>query len=80
MGCIERNKRVGEMGMTKFDFMISYLASKGVKMVVKTIYENGVPSGKQLMTKLVVSKEGQFYRVNGKIISGNMAKELMRMA
>jgi len=66
--------------MTNFEHMISYLASKGVKMVVKTSYENGVPAGKSLMTKLTVSKTDKFYRVNGQVVSGNMAKALMRMS
>lgn len=66
--------------MTAFDHMISYLASKGVKMVVKTEYVNGVPAGKKLLTKLTVTKTDQFYRVNGKVVSAGMAKELMRMA
>lgn len=66
--------------MTAFDHMISYLASKGVKMIVKTEYVNGVPAGKKLLTKLTVTKTDQFYRVNGKVVSAGMAKELMRMA
>lgn len=66
--------------MTSFDHMISYLASKGVKMIVKTEYVNGVPAGKKLLTKLTVTKTDKFYRVNGKVISSGMAKELMRMA
>lgn len=66
--------------MTKFENMISYLAAKGVKLVVKTNYVDGKPTGRVLLTKLVLSKADQFYRVNGKIVSGGMAKELMRMA
>lgn len=66
--------------MTKFEHMISYLAAKGVKMIVKTNYVDGKPAGKVLMTKLVVSKTDKFYRVNGQVVSGNMAKALMRMA
>jgi hypothetical protein len=66
--------------MTNFEHIISYLASKGVKLVVKTNYENGVPGSKTLLTKLVVSKTDRFYRVNGQIVSGNMAKALMRAA
>lgn len=66
--------------MTRFDHMISYLASKGVKMVVKTEYVNGVAAGRKLMTKLTVTKSHRFYRVNGKVVSSGMAKELMRMA
>jgi hypothetical protein len=66
--------------MTAFDHMISYLASKGVKMIVKTEYVNGVPAGKKLLTKLTITKTDQFYRVNGKVVSSGMAKELMRMA
>lgn len=66
--------------MTNFDHMIFYLESKGVKMIVKTNYENGVPAGKALMTKLSVSKTDKFFRVNGKIVSHGMAKELIRMA
>lgn len=66
--------------MTRFDHMISYLAHKGVKMIVKTDYVDGVPAGKKLLTKLTITKTDKFYRVNGKIISGGMAKELMRMA
>lgn len=66
--------------MTNFEHMISYLASKGVQMIVKTTYENGKPAGKELMTKLSVTKVDQFYRVNGKIVSGGMAKQLIRMA
>jgi len=65
--------------MTRFDHMISYLASKGVQMIVKTEYVNGVPAGKKLMTKLTVTKTDQFYRVNGKVVSSGMVKELMRM-
>ena len=65
--------------MTNFDHMISYLASKGVKMVVKTEYVNGVAAGKKLITKLVITKKDQFYRVNDKIVSAGMAKQLMRM-
>lgn len=66
--------------MTRFEHMISYLASKGVAMIVKTEYVDGVPAGKKLLTKLTVTKKDQFYRVNGKIVSSGMAKELMRMA
>lgn len=66
--------------MTRFDHMISYLAHKGVKMVVKTEYVDGVPAGKKLLTKLTITKADKFYRVNGAIISTGMAKELMRMA
>ena len=66
--------------MGRFEHMISYLASKGVKMVVKTDYIDGKPAGKKLLTKLDVSKEDKFYRVNGCIVSGGMAKELVRMA
>lgn len=65
---------------SKFDYMISYLASKGVKMIVKTEYANGIPAGKKLVTKLTISKTDKFFRVNGKIVSIGMAKELMRMA
>lgn len=66
--------------MTRFDHMISYLAAKGVQMVVKTEYVNGVAAGRKLMTKLTVTKSDRFYRVNGKVVSSGMAKELMRMA
>ncbi len=69
-----------EIEMSRFEHMISYLASKGVKMVVKTDYVDGKPAGKKLITKLVISKTDKFYRVNGCIVSGGMAKELMRMA
>lgn len=65
--------------MTNFDHMTSYLATKGVKMIVKTSYEDGKPAGKKLLTKLTVTKNDKFYRVNGCIVSGGMAKELMRM-
>jgi hypothetical protein len=65
--------------MTRFDHMISYLASKDVQMIVKTEYVNGVPAGKKLMTKLTVTKTDQFYRVNGKVVSSGMVKELIRM-
>lgn len=73
------NQKMKNGNYENFDHMISYLASKGVKMIVKTNYENGVPNGKALMTKLSVSKTGKFYRVNGKIVSHGMAKELIRM-
>ena len=66
--------------MTAFDHMISYLASKGVKMIIKTEYVNGVPAGKKLLTKLIITKTDRFYRVNGKVVSAGMAKELMRIA
>ena len=66
--------------MTNFEHMINYLASKGVKLIVKTEYKDNKPVSKSLMTKLTLTKEDKFYRVNGKIISGNMAKSLMRMA
>ena len=66
--------------MTNLDHMISYLASKGVQMAVKTEYVDGKPAGKKLITKLVISKTDKFYRVNGCIVSRGMAKELMRMA
>jgi len=66
--------------MTNFDHMISYLASKGVAMVVKTDYVDGKPAGRKLMTKLTITKKDQFYRVNDKVVSTGMAKELMRMA
>lgn len=65
--------------MNAFDHMISYLASKGVKMIVKTEYVNGAPAGKKLLTKLTVTKTDQFYRVNGKVVSSGMVKELIRM-
>lgn len=66
--------------MTRFDYMISYLAAKGVQMVVKTNYVDGKASTKELMTKLVITKTDKFYRVNGHIVSRGMAKELMAMA
>lgn len=66
--------------MTNFDHMISYLAHKGVAMVVKTDYVDGKPAGRKLMTKLTITKKDQFYRVNDKIVSAGMAKELMKMA
>lgn len=65
--------------MSRFDHMISYLASKGVKMVVKTEYVGGVPAGKKLLTKLTVTKTDKFYRVNGKVVSSGMVTELIRM-
>lgn len=66
--------------MSDFDHMVSYLAAKGVKLVVKTEYVDNKPSSKKIMTKLVISKKDQFYRVNDKIVSTGMAKALMRMA
>lgn len=66
--------------MTNFEYMINYLAAKGVEMIVKTEYVNGVPAGKKLLTKLTITKTDKFYRVNDHIVSGGMAKELMRMA
>ena len=66
--------------MTKFDHMISYLAHKGVRMIVKTEYVDGKPAGRKLLTKLTITKTDKFYRVNDKIVSAGMAKELMRMA
>lgn len=66
--------------MTNFDHMISYLAHKGVQMVVKTEYVDGKPAGRKLLTKLTITKSGKFFRVNDKIVSTGMAKELMRMA
>ncbi len=66
--------------MTRFDYMISYLARKGVQMIVKTEYVEGKPAGRKLITKLTVTKSDKFYRVNGCVVSGGMAKELMRMA
>jgi len=66
--------------MTNFEHMISYLAHKGVQLVIKTEYVDGKPAGKKLLTKLTISKTGKFFRVNDKIVSTGMAKELMRMA
>jgi hypothetical protein len=68
------------MKMTKFDHMISYLSSKGVELIVKTEYKDGVPCGKRLISKLTVTKSDQFFRVNGKVVSKNMAHALMGMA
>lgn len=65
--------------MSNFDYMISYLASKGVKLIVKTEYVDGKPAGRKLMTTLTITKVGKFFRVNHKIVSTGMAKELMRM-
>lgn len=65
--------------MSKFDHAINYLAAKGVKMVIKTSYEDGKPVSRSLLTKLVITKKDQFYRVNDKVVSGGMAKSLMRM-
>lgn len=66
--------------MNAFDHMISYLAHKGVQMVVKTEYVDGKPTGRKLLTKLTITKTDKFFRVNDKIVSSGMAKELMRMA
>ena len=66
--------------MTNFDHMISYLDQKGVSMIVKTEYVDGKPVGRKLLTKLTITKKGKFYRVNDKIVSTGMVKELMRMA
>lgn len=65
--------------MSNFDHMISYLVSKGVKLIVKTEYVDGKPAGRKLLTTLTITKVGKFFRVNDKIVSTGMAKELMRM-
>ena len=53
--------------------LISYLASKGVPMIIKTFPSFEMPSFK-------ITKTDRFYRVNNKVVSRCMAMATIRLA
>ena len=50
--------------------LINYLSSKGITMIIQTFPVLVIPEFK-------VTKTDRFYRINGKVISKNMAIEAM---
>lgn len=54
----------------EFNEMVLYFNSKKVPFLVKTDYV----SGKSKIMGINISKKGKFFRANGKIIGGNIAK------
>lgn len=57
------------MNTLEFNYLVSYLKEKGVRFAVKTNFENGVKS----IIGVKVTKEGKFFKANGKVISRNFA-------
>ena len=67
------------MDITLFNDIVDYLNAKRVPFYIKTEYKDSKPHTRKL-SSMVITKEDRFYRVNGKIVSKNFAKTLMRVA
>jgi len=64
------------MTVLNFENIADYLADKGIKFAVKTTYnDNG--SETISFVGLTITKIDQFFRCNGVVISGNIAKALI---
>ena len=66
------------MDISLFNDIVSYLKFKKVPFYLKTEYKDNKPHTTKL-SSMVITKEDRFYRVNGKIVSKNVAKTLMRV-
>ena len=55
------------------NYVFDYLVSKGVPMMVNL-------KTKRLVGKLIVTKEGKFYRISGKVIARSMLNQLHNVA
>jgi predicted methyltransferase len=72
----EKLKKADGMTLTNFKSISEYLASKGISFAEKIVFND---DGSETITfaGLNLTKEDQFFRCNGKIIAGNIAKALI---
>ena len=58
--------------LEKFNDTVNYLASKKVPFMVKTDYTDNTVS----IIGVKITKQGKFFRANGKVIAGNMLSQI----